>query len=167
GVDRHARACRPARRPTHGGADIRRRVRRARQAAYLGRCAMSIRVLLADDQAMVRAGFRMILESDPEIEVVGEAANGEQATASTRRLRPDIVLMDIQMPDGDGLEATRRITEDGELHSRVVILTTFERDENVFEALGSGASGFLRKNAPPQEPLSAVHVANGGGAPEA
>ena len=68
---------------------------------------MSIRVLLADDQAMVRAGFRMILESDPEIEVVGEAANGEQATASTRRLRPDIVLMDIQMPDGDGLEATR------------------------------------------------------------
>ena len=83
---------------------------------------MSIRVLLADDQAMVRAGFRMILESDPEIEVVGEAANGEQAMASTRRLRPDIVLMDIQMPDGDGLETTRRITEDSELHSRVVIL---------------------------------------------
>ena len=86
---------------------------------------MSIRVLLADDQAMVRAGFRMILESDPEIEVVGEAANGEQAMASTRRLRPDIVLMDIQMPDdGDGLQATRRITEDGELHDRVMILTT-------------------------------------------
>jgi DNA-binding NarL/FixJ family response regulator len=119
---------------------------------------VSIRVLLADDQAMVRAGFRMILESDPEIEVVGEAANGEQAMASTRRLRPDIVLMDIQMPDGDGLEATRRITEDGELHSRVVILTTFERDEYVFEALRSGASGFLLKNAPPEELLHAVHV---------
>jgi DNA-binding NarL/FixJ family response regulator len=115
-------------------------------------------VLLADDQAMVRAGFRMILESDPEIEVVGEAANGEQAMAGTRRLGPDIVLMDIQMPDGDGLEATRRITEDGELHSRVVILTTFERDEYVFEALRSGASGFLLKNAPPEELLHAVHV---------
>ena len=123
---------------------------------------MSIRVLLADDQAMVRAGFQMILESDPEIEVVGEAANGEQATASTRRLRPDIVLMDIQMPDGDGLEATRRITEDGELHSRVVILTTFERDEYVFEALRSGASGFLLKNAPPEELLHAVHVVAAG-----
>ena len=123
---------------------------------------MSIRVLLADDQAMVRAGFRMILESDPEIEVVGEAANGEQAMASTRRLGPDIVLMDIQMPDGDGLEATRRITEDGELHSRVVILTTFERDEYVFEALRSGASGFLLKNAPPEELLHAVHVVTAG-----
>ena len=123
---------------------------------------MSIRVLLADDQAMVRAGFRMILESDPEIEVVGEAANGEQATASTRRLGPDIVLMDIQMPDGDGLETTRRITEDVELHSRVVILTTFERDEYVFEALRSGASGFLLKNAPPEELLHAVHVVTAG-----
>jgi DNA-binding NarL/FixJ family response regulator len=119
---------------------------------------VSIRVLLADDQAMVRAGFRMILESDPEIEVVGEAGSGEQAMASTRHLGPDIVLMDIQMPDGDGLEATRRITEDGELHSRVVILTTFERDEYVFEALRSGASGFLLKNAPPEELLHAVHV---------
>ncbi len=123
---------------------------------------MSIRVLLADDQAMVRAGFRMILESDPEIEVVGEAANGEQAMASTRRLGPDVVLMDIQMPDGDGLEATRRITEDGELHSRVVILTTFERDDHMFEALRSGASGFLLKNAPPEELLHAVHVVWGG-----
>jgi DNA-binding NarL/FixJ family response regulator len=123
---------------------------------------VSIAVLLADDQAMVRTGFRMILESDPEIGVVGEAGSGEQAIASTRRLRPDVVLMDIQMPDGDGLEATRHITADPELRSRVVILTTFERDEYVFEALQAGASGFLIKNAPPEELLHAVRVvANG------
>jgi DNA-binding NarL/FixJ family response regulator len=123
---------------------------------------VSIGVLLADDQAMVRTGFRMILESDPDIGVVGEAANGEQAAASTRRLRPDVVLMDIQMPDVDGLEATRRITADPDLHTRVVILTTFERDEYVFEALQAGASGFLLKNAPPEELLHAVRVvANG------
>ena len=125
---------------------------------------MSIGVLLADDQAMVRAGFRMILESDPGIGVVGEAADGEQATASARRLRPDVVLMDIQMPGGDGLEATRRITADPELHSRVVILTTFERDEYVFEALQAGASGFLLTNAPPEELLHAVRVVADGDA---
>ena len=125
---------------------------------------MSIGVLLADDQAMVRTGFRMILESDPDIGVVGEAANGEQATASARRLRPDVVLMDIQMPGVDGLEATRRITADPELHSRVVILTTFERDEYVFEALQAGASGFLLKNAPPEELLHAVRVVADGDA---
>jgi DNA-binding NarL/FixJ family response regulator len=125
---------------------------------------MSIGVLLADDQAMVRAGFRMILESDPDIAVVGEAANGEQALASARRLRPDVVLMDIQMPDVDGLAATRRITADGELRSRVVILTTFERDEYVFEALQAGASGFLLKNAPPEQLLHAVRVVAAGDA---
>jgi DNA-binding NarL/FixJ family response regulator len=125
---------------------------------------VSIRVLLADDQAMVRVGFRMILETQPDIEVVGEAANGEQAADSARRLRPDVVLMDIQMPDGDGLAATRRITEAGEPHSRVVILTTFERDEYVFEALQSGASGFLLKNAPPEELLHAVRVVAAGDA---
>ena len=119
---------------------------------------MSIGVLLADDQAMVRAGFRMILESDPDMSVVGEAANGEQAVDSTRRLRPDVVLMDIQMPDLDGLQATRRITDDEQLPSRVVILTTFERDDYVFEALQAGASGFLLKNAPPEELLRAVRV---------
>ena len=119
---------------------------------------MSIRVLLADDQAMVRGGFRMILESEPDIEVVGEAATGEQATASTRRLRPDVVLMDIEMPGGDGLQATRRITEDPNQRSRVVILTTFERDEYVFEALQAGASGFLLKNAPPERLIDAVRV---------
>ena len=125
---------------------------------------MSIGVLLADDQAMVRGGFRMILESEPDITVVGEAADGEQAVASARRLRPDVVMMDIQMPGGDGLKATRRITEDAELHCRVVILTTFERDEYVFEALQAGASGFLIKNAPPEELLNAVRVVAAGDA---
>ena len=125
---------------------------------------MSIRVLLADDQAMVRAGFRMILESEPDVEVVGEAANGEQALALTRSLKPDVVLMDIQMPDGDGLQATRRITEDAQVSTRVLILTTFERDEYVFEALRAGASGFLLKNAPPEELLHAVRVVAAGDA---
>jgi len=115
-------------------------------------------VVLADDQAMVRAGFRMILESEADIEVVGEAEDGEQATAATRRLRPDLVLMDIQMPGVDGLEATRRITTSTDLDTRVVILTTFERDEYVFDALRAGASGFLLKNAPPEELVHAVRV---------
>jgi DNA-binding NarL/FixJ family response regulator len=125
---------------------------------------VTIRVLLADDQAMVRAGFRMILESDPDIDVVGEAADGEQAVAASRRLTPDVVLMDIQMPGGNGLDATRRITESPEPRSRVVILTTFERDEYVFDALQSGASGFLLKNAPPEELLHAVRVVAAGDA---
>ena len=125
---------------------------------------MSIGVLLADDQAMVRDGFRMILESDPDMTVVGEASNGEQAVASTRRLRPDVVLMDIQMPDLDGLQATRQITAAEALRSRVVILTTFERDEYVFESLQAGASGFLLKNAPPEELLRAVRVVAAGDA---
>jgi DNA-binding NarL/FixJ family response regulator len=119
---------------------------------------VSIGVLLADDQAMVRTGFRMILESDPDISVVGEAANGEQAAESTRRLQPDVVLMDIQMPDGDGIEATRRITSDPELQSRVVILTTFEREDYVFEALQAGASGFLLKNTQPAELVAAIRT---------
>lgn len=125
---------------------------------------MSVRVLLADDQAMVRAGFRMILESESDIEVVGEAENGEQAVAATRRLRPDVVLMDIQMPVEDGLQATRRIADEPGLSSRVVILTTFERDEYVFDALRSGASGFLLKNAPPEELVHAVRVVAAGDA---
>jgi DNA-binding NarL/FixJ family response regulator len=125
---------------------------------------VSIRVLLADDQAMVRAGFRMILGSEPDIEVVGEAENGEQAAAAAGRLRPDVVLMDIQMPGGDGLQATRRITERQELTTRVVILTTFERDEYVFEAMHCGASGFLLKNAPPEELIHAVRVVAAGDA---
>jgi DNA-binding NarL/FixJ family response regulator len=125
---------------------------------------MSITVLLADDQSMVRAGFRMILESEPDIEVIGEAADGEQAAESARRLRPDVVLMDIQMPGGDGLEATRRITQRPEVASRVVILTTFERDDYFFEALHAGASGFLLKNAPPERLVDAVRVVAAGDA---
>jgi DNA-binding NarL/FixJ family response regulator len=125
---------------------------------------VSIRVLLADDQSMVRAGFRMILEAEPDMEVVGEAANGEQAAAATHRLHPDVVLMDIQMPGGDGLQATRRITESPDLLTRVVILTTFERDDYVFEALSAGASGFLLKNAPPERLVEAVRVVAAGDA---
>jgi DNA-binding NarL/FixJ family response regulator len=119
-------------------------------------------VLLADDQAMVRAGFRMILECEPDIEVVGEAEDGDQAMSATLRLRPDVVLMDIQMPGLDGLRATQRIIETPDLSSRVVILTTFERDDYVFDALRSGASGFLLKNAPPEELVHAVRVVNAG-----
>jgi DNA-binding NarL/FixJ family response regulator len=137
---------------------------RHQPAAARQALAMSIGVLLADDQAMVRAGFRMILESEPDIRVVGEAENGEQATAATRRLRPDVVLMDIQMPGEDGLHATRRITDSPGLNSRIVILTTFERDEYVFDALQSGASGFLLKNAPPEQLVHAVRVVAAGDA---
>ena len=125
---------------------------------------MTIEVVLADDQAMVLAGFRMILESEPDIAVVGEAEDGEQAVAAVQRLRPDLVLMDIQMPGVDGLEATRRITARAELATRVVILTTFERDDYVFEALRSGASGFLLKNAPPEELVHAARVVAQGNA---
>jgi len=125
---------------------------------------VSIRVVLADDQAMVRAGFRLILEAAADIDVLAEACDGEEAVSITQRLRPDIVLMDVQMPRMDGLEATRRITQRPELASRVVILTTFERDDYVFGALRSGASGFLLKNAPPEELVHGVRVVAGGDA---
>ena len=118
-----------------------------------------IRVLLADDQALVRAGFRSLLEDEDDIEVVGEAGDGAQALELARSLRPDVVLMDIRMPVLDGLAATHRIAADQALAGvRVLVLTTFELDEYVFEALSAGASGFLLKNTDPVELLRAVHV---------
>jgi DNA-binding NarL/FixJ family response regulator len=118
-----------------------------------------IRVLLADDQALVRAGFRMLLESADDITIAGEAANGGSAVALTRELRPDVVLMDLRMPEVDGLTAISRITADPALGSvRVVALTTFDDDEYVFGALRAGASGFLVKDVEPAELLQAVRV---------
>ena len=122
-----------------------------------------IRVLLADDQALVRAGFRVLLQSAPDLEVAGEAANGEEAVALARELRPDVVLMDIRMPVLDGLEATRRIAADEALAGvRVLILTTFESDEYVFEALRAGASGFVLKDIEPADLLQGVRVVAAG-----
>ncbi|MBD0740480.1 response regulator [Streptomyces sp. CBMA29] len=118
-----------------------------------------IRVLLADDQVLVRAGFRALLDAQSDIEVVGEAADGEEALRLVRDMTPDAVLMDIRMPRTDGLTATRRITDDPALAEvKVVILTTFELDEYVFEAIRAGASGFLVKDTEPEELLRAVRA---------
>lgn len=127
---------------------------------------LEVRVLLADDQAMVRAGFRLILESEPGVVVAGEAEDGAQAVELARTLRPNVVLMDIQMPTLDGLAATRRIVGEAlrEVPPKVLILTTFERDEYVFEALRAGASGFLLKNAPPEDLIDAVRIVAAGDA---
>jgi DNA-binding NarL/FixJ family response regulator len=124
-----------------------------------------ISVLLADDQALVRAGFRALLNAEPDIEVVGEAADGLDAVRLVQQTRPDVVLMDIRMPGVDGLEATRRIAADPALGgTRVVILTTFELDEYVFEALRTGASGFLVKDTEPVELLRGVRAVAAGDA---
>ena len=118
---------------------------------------MSVRVLVADDQALVRAGFRKILEADAQIEVIGEAGDGVEAVERSRELEPDVVLMDIRMPELDGIAATRQLSEraDG---PRVLMLTTFGLEEYVYEALRAGASGFLLKDVPPEQLLSAIHI---------
>jgi DNA-binding NarL/FixJ family response regulator len=118
---------------------------------------MSVDVLIADDQALVRTGFRMILETDPEIRVVAEVGDGMQAVDSSKRTRPDIVLMDIRMPVMDGLEATRQLLA-SEAPPRVLMLTTFDLDEYVFDALVAGASGFLLKDVAPEHLLAAIHT---------
>lgn len=116
-----------------------------------------IRVLLADDQGMVRAGFRSLLESEPDLDVVGEAANGVEACVLVRELDPDVTLMDIRMPVQDGLSATRELVDAG-LRTRVLVLTTFDLDEYVFQALRAGASGFLLKDAPAEDLAAAIRV---------
>jgi DNA-binding NarL/FixJ family response regulator len=126
---------------------------------------MTIRVLLADDQALMRMGFRVLIDSAPDLEVVGEARTGREAVELTRATRADVVLMDIRMPDLDGLAATRLISEDEDLAGvRVLILTTFEIDEYVFRALRAGASGFLGKGAEPAELIEAIRVVSRGDA---
>jgi DNA-binding NarL/FixJ family response regulator len=124
---------------------------------------LTIRVLLADDQTLVRSGFRMILRAERDIEVVGEAANGAEAVALARELYPDVVLMDVRMPDVDGIEATRQIIDGTEHAPRVLVLTTFDLDEYVYEALRAGASGFLLKDAPEEQLVSGIRIVAGGG----
>ena len=123
---------------------------------------MTIRVLIADDQTLVRRGFRMILRAESDIDVVGEAADGTEAIDLARELEPDVVLMDVRMPNVDGIEATRRIVDGSEQAARVLVLTTFDLDEYVYEALRAGASGFLLKDAPEEQLVSGIRVVAGG-----
>jgi DNA-binding NarL/FixJ family response regulator len=119
---------------------------------------VNVRIVIADDQALVRAGLRKILESEPGLEVVAEAGDGVEACAAARRTVPDVILMDIRMPRMDGLEATRRLARGSAIPARILILTTFGRNQYVYEALRAGASGFLLKDAPPEELIAAVGV---------
>ncbi len=119
---------------------------------------MSLGVLIVDDQALVRAGFRMILEAEEDMEVVGEAADGREAVTEARRLRPDVVLMDVRMPDVDGIEATRRLLAEDRSAVKVVMLTTFDMDEYVYDALRAGASGFLLKDVPPEQLVDGIRA---------
>ena len=121
-----------------------------------------MRVVIVDDQALVRAGFRMILEAETDIEVVGEAADGGEAVVETQRLKPDVVLMDVRMPEVDGIEATRRLLAEDEAQTKIVMLTTFDMDEYVYDALRAGASGFLLKDVPPEQLVAGIRsVASG------
>jgi DNA-binding NarL/FixJ family response regulator len=122
----------------------------------------SIRVLIVDDQALVRTGFRMILEIEPDLRVVGEAADGDQAVAQARSVGPDIVLMDVRMPGLDGIAATRKITADPASVARVVMLTTFDMDEYVYGALQAGASGFLLKDVQPELLVAGIRAVHAG-----
>jgi RNA polymerase sigma factor (sigma-70 family) len=124
---------------------------------------VSVRVLLVDDQALIRAGFRMILEAEEDIEVVGECADGTQAIDSVKRFKPHVVLMDIRMPEMDGIEATRRIVHpNGEPPVRVLMLTTFDLDEYVYDALRAGASGFLLKDTPADQLVDGIRLVASG-----
>ena len=125
--------------------------------------ARPVKVLVVDDQAMIRAGFRMLLADEADIDVVGEATNGHEAVAQASRLNPDVILMDIRMPQLDGLAATRRILARNAA-ARVLILTTFSNDDYVYEALRAGASGFVLKDDPPEQLVAAVHIVAGGDA---
>jgi DNA-binding NarL/FixJ family response regulator len=125
---------------------------------------VTVRVLIADDQALVRAGFRLILDSQPGIEVVGEAADGAAAVTLAGQLQPDVVLMDIRMPGLDGIAATRQLAESAASQSKVIILTTYELDEYLFDALQAGASGFLLKDVVPEDLIRGVRVVAEGGA---
>ena len=123
-----------------------------------------IRVLLVDDHAMLRAGFRTILDVQPDITVVGEASTGAEAVAQASALKPDVISMDVQMPDMDGIEATRRIVADPDVRAAIAIVTTFDRDDYLFSALDAGASGFLLKNSGPEDLVAAVRVLAAGDA---
>jgi DNA-binding NarL/FixJ family response regulator/class 3 adenylate cyclase len=119
-------------------------------------------ILIVDDQALVRAGFRMILDTEDDVEVVGEASSGTEAIDEVRRLRPDIVLMDVRMPELDGIEATRRLLADEDAQTKIVMLTTFDMDEYVYEALRAGASGFLLKDVPPEQLVEGIRAVGSG-----
>jgi DNA-binding NarL/FixJ family response regulator/class 3 adenylate cyclase len=142
----------------------RHEVAQAEEASSGEDVTSRVRVLIVDDQALVRTGFRMILDAEEDMDVVGEGANGKEAIDEASRLNPDVVLMDVRMPELDGIEATRRLLADGGVDSKVVMLTTFDMDEYVYEALRAGASGFLLKDAPPEQLVDGIRAVCSGDA---